>query len=134
MPLAFADVREHWDVIREGLIEVSKGCKPDWRVEDVYTSLVNGNSHLRMDRARTHTGFMVVESVPIPFQNAQKLLIWIAYDPEPESLATYASEIEKLARDTGHMQIEYLTPHDGVKELGIRFGFKLKWSVLNKAL
>mgnify|MGYP001378065774 FL=1 len=134
MPLAFEDVREQWDVIKPGLIEVNKDRQPDWRLEDVYASLVNGNSHLLMDRARTQTGFMVVESVPIPFRNAQKLLIWIAYDPEPESLATYASEIEKLARDTGHKQIEFLTPHNGVKELGIRFGYELKWSVLNKAL
>lgn len=134
MPLAFEDVREQWDVIKEGLDEVRKGCKPDWRVEDVYTSLINGNSHLLMDRARTQTGFMVIESVPIPFQNAQKLLIWIAYDPEPESAVAYASEIEKLARDTGHKQIEFLTPHERVKDLGIRFGYELKWSVLNKAL
>ena len=134
MPLAFEDVREQWDIIKPGLIEVVKGQQPDWRVEDVYTSLINGNSHLLMDRARTPTGFTVVESVPIPFRNAQKLLIWIAYDPELDSALTYASEIETLARNTGHKQIEFLTPHEGVKDLGIRFGYKLKWSVLNKAL
>lgn len=134
MALNFADIREHWDVVKEGLESISRETQPDWRLEDVYASLVNGQSHLLLDQARTLTGFMVVESVPIPFKNAQKLLIWIAYDPEPDSLATYAIELEALARKTGHKQIEYLTPHMGIWKLGERFGYELKWAVLNKTL
>ena len=134
MSLEFADVRAHWDMVKVGLESISQETKSDWRLEDVYASLVQGQSHLLIDTSRTKTGFMVVESVRIPFQNADKLLIWIAYDPEPDSLATYAEELEALALDTGHKQIEFLTPHRGLWSLGEKFGYELRWAVLNKPL
>jgi len=134
MPLNFTDVREVWDIIKPGLEVVAKDQQPDWRLEDVYASLANGQSHLLTDPSRTKTGFMVVQSVPVPFRKASKLLIWIAYDPVPESLATYAVELEALARNTGHTQIEFLTPHQGLWSLGASYGYSLKWATLNKTL
>ena len=134
MPLEFADVREHWDMVKVGLESISQETQSDWRLEDVYASLVQGQSHLLIDTSRTKTGFTVVESVRIPFQNADKLLIWIAYDPEPESALNYAEELDALARKTGHKQIEFLTPHPKLWSLGEKFGYQLRWAVLNKVL
>ena len=134
MALTFIDVREVWDIVRPGLEVVSEDQQPDWRLEDVYASLVNGQSHLLMDPSRTISGFMVVQSAPVPFRKASKMIIWIAYDPVPDSLASYALELEALARKTGHTQIEFLTPHKGLWSLGESYGYKLKWATLNKTL
>ena len=134
MALEFQDVRDHWETIKPGIIELRKSYSHDWRLEDVYASLLNGKSQLLMDFARTPNGFTVVQSVPIPFQNAQKMLIWLAYDPVEESAITYADELEALARETGHKQIEFLTPHERLWELGKSFGYEFRWAVLNKNL
>jgi len=87
-----------------------------------------------MDTSRTTEGFLVVESVPIPFSKQSKLLLWVAYDPVPDSAVQYAAEVETLARETGHRQIEILTPHKGLWGLAQQFGYTLKWAVLNKEL
>ena len=134
MALEFQDVRDHWETIKPGIIELRKSYSHDWRLEDVYASLLNGKSQLLMDFARTPNGFTVVQSVTIPFQNAQKMLIWLAYDPVEGCAITYADELEALARETGHKQIEFLTPHERLWELGKSFGYEFRWAVLNKNL
>ena len=134
MALEFADIREHWDVVQTGLLAIHEDVAPDWRPEDVYASCVNGDSYLMVDPARTTTGFGVLKSVPIPFLKANKLLIWIAYDPIPESAAVYAEELEALARNTGHQSIGIWTPHEGLVDLAKGFGYQCKYSVVNKRL
>jgi hypothetical protein len=134
MAYEFVDIREHWDVVKKGLMEIHEQVDPDWRPEDVYVSCVNGDSHLMMDPARTTTGFCIVQSIPIPFRKASKLLIWIGYDPVPESAVTYAEELETLARNTGHESIEVWTPHTGLSELAQSFGYDFKYHVVNKRL
>ena len=62
------------------------------------------------------------------------MLIWIAYDPVPGSLMTYADELEALALNTGHSEIEFLTPHRGLWDLGQEFGYQLRWATLSKKL
>ena len=134
MALQFADIRDHWVSVKHGLQAIADKIDPDWRIEDVYASCVNGDSHLMVDPARTTTGFMVLQSVPIPFRKASKLLIWIAHDPVPDSLAAYAEELETLARNTGHIAIEFWTPYEGLWRLGESYGYQLKYGVINKAL
>ena len=134
MSLDFVDIREVWDTVKVGLEHVSKDTSPDWRLEDVYAECVRGEAHILMDPARTATGFVILQSVRIPFQSAAKLLIWIAYDPVEHSLATYWDELETLARNTGHKQIEFLSPHEGLWSLAQAGGYQLQWAVLNKKL
>ena len=134
MSLDFVDIREVWDTVKVGLEHVSKDTSADWRLEDVYAECVRGEAHILMDTARTTTGFIILQSVRIPFQQAAKLLIWIAYDPVENSLATYGEELETLARNTGHKQIEFLSPHEGLWSLAQASGYKLQWAVLNKEL
>ena len=100
----------------------------------MYAECVRGEAHILMDTARTTTGFIILQSVRIPFQQAAKLLIWIAYDPVENSLATYGEELETLARNTGHKQIEFLSPHEGLWSLAQASGYHLNWAVMNKKL
>lgn len=134
MSLNYVDIREVWDTVKVGLEHVSNDTSADWRLEDVYAECVRGEAHIMMDTARTTTGFIILQSVRIPFQQAAKLLIWIAYDPIENSLATYCKELETLARSTGHKQIEFLSPHKGLWSLAQANGYNLNWAVMNKKL
>jgi hypothetical protein len=134
MSLEFVDIREVWDVIRPGLELIHSETDPDWRIEDVYASCVNKQSFLLMDTARTATGFTVVETKLHPFRNKKIMLIWIAYDPVPGTAFTYASELEALARNTGHSEIELMTPHRGLWDMAQKVGYQLRWASLTKKI
>ena len=134
MSLDFVDITQVWDTVKVGLEQVSLDTSPDWRLEDVYAECVSGKAHILMDKSRTATGFIILQSVKIPFQQAAKLLIWIAYDPVQNSLATYGEELETLARNTGHQQIEFLSPHEGLWTLAKSSGYQFQWAVMNKKL
>ena len=134
MSLEFVDIREVWDVVRPGLELIHSETDPDWRIEDVYASCVNKQSFLLMDTARTATGFTVVETKLHPFRNKKIMLIWIAYDPVPGTAFTYASELEALARNTGHSEIELMTPHRGLWDMAQKVGYQLRWASLTKKI
>jgi len=132
--LEFVDIRKVWDVIRPGLELIHSENNPDWRIEDVYAACVSQRSFLLMDSARTASGFIVLQTKSHPFRDSKIMLIWIAYDPVPGSLMTYADELEALALNTGHSEIEFLTPHRGLWDLGQQYGYRLRWATLTKKL
>lgn len=134
MSLEFADIRTNWGIVKEGLETILTESQPDWKVEDVYAECVAGNAHLLMNTARTATGFTIIQSVKIPFSNRSKLLIWIAFDPLPDSSLAHGAEIETLAKNTGHVEIEFLTPHRALWSLGETHGYQLRYGIMNKKL
>lgn len=134
MALEFVDIREVWDVVRPGLELIHSENNPDWRIEDVYAACVNKQSFLLMDSALTASGFIVLQTKSHPFRDSKIMLIWIAFDPVPGSLMTYADELEALALHTGHSEIEFLTPHRGLWDLGQQYGYRLRWATLSKKL
>ena len=134
MSLEFVDIREVWDVVKPGLETIHSETNPDWRIEDVYAACVSQRSFLLMDTARTASGFIVLETKSHPFRDSKIMLIWIAYDPVPGSLMTYANELEALALNTGHSEIEFLTPHRGLWDLGQQYGYQLRWATLTKKI
>jgi hypothetical protein len=134
MALEFVDIREVWDVIRPGLELIQSETNPDWRVEDVYASCVNKHSFLLMDTARTASGFTVVETKSHPFRDKTIMLVWIAYDPVPNSVPTYQSQLEALALQTGHSEIQVMTPHRGLWKSAESAGYTMRWAMLSKKL
>ena len=134
MTLEFVDIREVWDVVRPGLEAIHSETNPDWRIEDVYAACVSQRSFLLMDTARTASGFIVLQTKSHAFRDSKIMLIWIAYDPEPGSLMTYSEDLEALALKTGHSEIEFLTPHRGLWDLGQQYGYQLRWATLTKKI
>lgn len=134
MSLEFVDIREVWNVVLPGLELIHSETDPDWRIEDVYASCVNKQSFLLMDTARTASGFTVVETKSHPFRDRTIMLVWIAYDPVPNSVSTYQSQLEALARQTGHSEIQVMTPHRGLWESAESAGYKMRWAMLSKKL
>ena len=114
MSLTATDVRDCWDIIKPGLAAMKAELNSDWRLEDVYASCVNQQAFIYTDQERTENGFLIVQSQHIPFKTGRKLLLWIAFDPVENSAMQYQSELEQLAKSTGHTEIEIQTPHDGL--------------------
>lgn len=134
MALEFVDIRTIWDTVKVGLEQVSKDISCDWRVEDVYADCIYKKAQILTDPERTTSGFIVLRSEPIPHSTDIKMLIWIAFDPVENSLDFYGEELEQLAKNTGHTQIEFLTPHRGLWSSAEANGYHLNWAVLNKKL
>jgi hypothetical protein len=121
-------------VIEKGLRQIHSEQNPDWEVEDVFETCEDGKAHVLMDPTWSAEGFVIVQSVPIPFSTESKLLLWIAFDPQQGSAARFAAELEELALETNHSQIEILTPHSGLVNLAQQFGYTMRYVTLNKKL
>ena len=134
MSLTATDVRDCWDIIKPGLAAMKAELNSDWRLEDVYASCVNQQAFIYTDQERTENGFLIVQSQHIPFKTGRKLLLWIAFDPVENSAMQYQSELEQLAKSTGHTEIEIQTPHDGRLKKAQEFGYDLKWHVVSKTI
>tara|TARA_R100001129_G_scaffold28503_2_gene19103 strand:+ start:3779 stop:4186 length:408 start_codon:yes stop_codon:yes gene_type:complete len=131
--LQHADIRELWDVIRPGLESIREDSKAEWRVEDVYASCVHGDSFLLWDHTRKNS-FCIVKTVGIPFSRGNRFLVWIGFDPGPDSLMTYHDELEEMARETGHQQMEIGTHRPGLVRLSKKYGYEEAYTVLVKDL
>ncbi len=134
MPLQCVDVRSHWDKIKPGLLEIVEQCQTDWRIEDVYASLINKQSFLYVDPSRTETGFIVVRSIQCPFSLQSKLLVWVAHDPINGSVDAHHDEIEDIAKATGHTALEVITPIKGLGRMIESRGYKRIHATYRKQL
>ena len=91
------DLRQHWDCVKSGLMEVRKHTDEPWIPEDIYTELKNGTATLHVEK--DGGGFVVLQ------KQAQydgiALHIWAAYSKSLKPLENYIKEIEQMARNIG---------------------------------
>lgn len=71
------DIREHWDEIRPGLIELKAEWPKahTWRPEDVYAEVLKGDAVLY----KTEDGFTICTYYVEPYTRETDLYIWIGY-------------------------------------------------------
>lgn len=134
MALEPVDIREVWPVVRDGLDVVKKTTNPPWIPEDIYSACVTKQAFLYMDRDRTKQGFAVVQSQVCEYEQISKFLIWVAYDPVYGAVNQYMSEWERLAKETGHGVVEFVTPIDALGRLTRRKGYEKVSSLYRKYL
>ena len=60
--LSLVDVRLYWDDILPGIIKIKDESQPEWRIEDVYASLVAGVAELYVDlNQRPRHSFIILQ-------------------------------------------------------------------------
>tara|TARA_B100001113_G_C20995768_1_gene572610 strand:+ start:216 stop:620 length:405 start_codon:yes stop_codon:yes gene_type:complete len=133
--LSLVDVRLYWDDILPGIKKIKDESQPEWRIEDVYASLVSGVAELYVDlEQRPNTSFIVLQEKPLIFKPGKSLLVWIAYDDRANAAKKYMEEVEMIAETKGCSKVEFWTPWDGlVKALNAR-GYNLKYYIVEKEI
>ena len=109
-----ANIREHWDWVREGVVEAlatdpQTGVMP----EDVFAACVSNQAHLWI----SEDGFLVTMGTTEAYSNERVLLLWIGWAKERgrSLLLDYQPFFKKQAKDAGFSALEFRTT---VKALG----------------
>ena len=109
MRLQSADIREHYDRIRDALDEVRRITAETWRPEDVYAACVNAQAFFYV----ADDGFVVVKPLRDAYSGEQYLHVWIAWGDGVDLVERYKSEVDKLAAVAGCNRIELVSPRRG---------------------
>lgn len=95
---------EKWAEVRAGLEKILEKTGEEWIPEDVYASILSGESFL----FEIGTGFAVVQKkngLRGPF-----LFVWCLYMPNGNERSSVISALDEMARQAGCKQIEFLSP------------------------
>ena len=130
-----ANIRQEWDWVKDGLEEIlSLDPNLTWRPEDIYASVLSGESHLWV-----HPDFFNVTTVEADhFTGDKTLLLWISWAKRRggANAVTYAKFYEDVARQFGCQfistksvqmpAVEYATEKVGWEITEITFGKDLR--------
>jgi len=133
--LSLVDVRLYWDDILPGIEKIKDESQPEWRIEDVYASLITGVAELYVDHNQNPcSSFIILQEKPLIFKPGKSLLVWLAFDERADAAKKYMEEVETIAEAKGCSKLEFWTPHEGlVKALSIR-GYSLKYYIVEKEI
>lgn len=117
-PMSLPEVRQDWGWVRNGLLEVIGRCSERWSPEDVWTSVMGGQSFLwRIERAGDDIGFLVLRRLDDP--DGPVLFVWAAW-AEPGSLTKHAKDLfdrlVELAHRMGAKRLRMESPRKGWAE------------------
>jgi hypothetical protein len=116
------DVRDVWDAISPGVLEVWTVSRPDWRPEDLYACCLYGQADIYMPEDTN--GFAIVQERLMPFRNKKTLLIWVSWDKTGIAFRKYIREIERIAAERGCCAVEFWSPRKGMQKLSGRHGYE----------
>lgn len=118
---------EKWGSIRAGLEKIRSRTGESWLPEDVYTSIVMGQSYL----FEIGTGFAVVQvnqGIRGPL-----LFVWCLYMPRGNDKAEVVSALDSLAKSQGCKSIRFHSPRRGWEEF-VRGSFEPIATVYERAV
>lgn len=108
------DVREVWEQITPGLLEIKQLVPaPRWKLEDVYHACLEGSSHVYMDPDGDPGDFIVLQPGVNRYTAEVELTIWIAYSRDPEASAHYMDDVLSLARSIKAKRLIMQSPRRG---------------------
>jgi hypothetical protein len=127
-----ADVRDVWDYILPGVLEIWEESRPDWRPEDLYACCVYRHADVYM--LGDTGGFLITQERPMPFKNQKTLLLWVGYDKTGAAFKKYISQIEEMALQKGCCAVEFWSSRQGMNRLGKRYGYEPYATIYTKVI
>jgi hypothetical protein len=102
------DIRKWWPFVRDGLQRVQRHCVDDWIPEDVYASLIAGQSFLFIGQGKEPEIAIVVS----PAQSYGGLY-WHVWTTAGERHDDYLPLLEEHARRAGARRLTFFSPRRG---------------------
>ena len=119
-----ADIRQCWDKIKPGIVEILKeNSFLTYIPEDVYSEVVNNRAFLYT----SPVGFLILRVEVDQYTNDKTLLLWIAYTYEKGGHQWIAHEkwIEKVAKSFNCKYIEAQSNVPGFESYATKNGWNL---------
>ena len=100
------EVYDVWKDVRKGLWEIKDKCKEKWIPEDVYVSVMSGQSQLYL----LDDGFLIV--YPRKAWDGNELFIWCAYCNEGNAVEKYEPHLMKMAQNIKAKRLVFESPRN----------------------
>jgi hypothetical protein len=127
------DVRGVWDRVKPGLDEIKAKTLPAWRVEDMYAACVAKRAHIFMPDA-TGSDFVLLAQNHCEYSGKAYLMVVAAYSKAGDAVATFQSEIDRIARESGCHWIDFCSPRIGWERHARTHGYEPRLTVFRREL
>jgi hypothetical protein len=99
------DIRQLWPVVLPGIQKIKQDDGWSWIPEDIYAAIATGNAAMYVfrDPHGKHVGFAVYQVIPMEFESAPALNIWLGHAEAPDQ-GKYGVEVSRLI--AGEMGLE----------------------------
>ena len=127
-----ADVRKEWDWVKTGVDEILlEQPQLTYRAEDVYAECISGNATL----FTLGKNFAVTTMYLDKFTDNKIFLMWLTWRKNIQNASvTFMDFFEQVARDSGCVCIEGMTPIDRLGEYYLETGWRLDTRVFRRDL
>ena len=133
------ELHKFWPLLRRGVNDIKRKCKPNWVPEDIYSAIrtaqVNCVISLRGER---FLGFVIYSKQLRIFNYLPELFVWLAWnlpvrewladDDMPAAVTQVWQYIANVARTQYQTdQITWITPPGRARAFSRRFGWRAAW-------
>lgn len=115
--LTVANIREHWNWVRPGLVEVARENDAAWLPEDIYSSVQAGTASLLLAEGDT-AGFLVAQVYTEALGGPKVFYIIAAFHPAGNAQQLYGEAVDETARELGCDVIEFGSLRRGFERQG----------------
>jgi len=126
-------VRDVWDKILPGLLEVKKRAKPSWRPEDLYAACLNGQLYVFMPDEDSSDFVLLGEGVSA-YTGKRILKIVVAYSKDGNAIKKYGDQIDEIGIEAGCVESEFSSSRKGWQRLGPKYGYEPEFVVYRRKL
>jgi len=127
-----ADIRKEWDWVKTGVGEILL-AQPQltYRAEDVYAECMSGNATL----FTLEKNFAVTTMYLDKFTDSKIFLMWLTWGKNIQNASVaFIDFFEQVARDSGCVYLEGMTPIDRLGEYYLETGWRLDTRVFRRDL
>jgi len=120
------DIREHWDDIKQDLIDLQERYGYEWRPEDVYHECRTGEAFLYLG---DKPGFIVFKEDTNRYTREPELFIWIACAPGMGHIDDYYEDYSAVARSIGAKTMTWSSPRKAFQRLAKKNHWKVRTTI-----
>ena len=127
-----ADIRKEWDWVKTGVGEILL-AQPQltYRAEDVYAECMSGNATLFTLEKNLAVTTMYLDK----FTDSKIFLMWLTWGKNIQNASVaFIDFFEQVARDSGCVYLEGMTPIDRLGEYYLETGWRLDTRVFRRDL
>ena len=126
-----ADIRKEWDWVKTGVGEILLEQPQTYRAEDVYAECISGNATL----FTLEKNFAVTTMYLDKFTDSKIFLMWLTWGKNIQNASVnFIDFFEQVARDSGCVYLEGMTPIDRLGEYYLETGWRLDTRVFRRDL
>jgi hypothetical protein len=120
------DIRDHWDDIKQDVVDLQERYNFEWRPEDVYHECRSGDAYLYFG---DKPGFIIFKEQSAEYTGEKELFVWMVCVPGMGNIDEYYEDYTDIARRIGATKIVWSSPRKAFERLAKRNHWKVRTTI-----